>query len=54
MIGGGKEKEFACKVAKGSEGVDSEWEEEYLVSVEVGDDGFVTKFSTCCFVVRSV
>ena len=54
MIRGRKEKEFACKVAKGSKGVNSEWEEEYLISVEIGDNGFVRIFWTCCFIVRLV
>jgi hypothetical protein len=51
MMERGKEEEFACKIAKGTKGIKCEGEEEDLWRAEVGDDRFITTFSTCCFVV---
>ncbi len=50
----GKEEEFACKIAEGAKGIKCEGEEKDMGRVKVGDDGFVTKFSMSCFVVRLV
>jgi hypothetical protein len=54
MLVRGKEEEFTCKMAKDTKGIECEGEEEDMGIVEVGDDKFVTKFSTCCFVVHLV
>jgi hypothetical protein len=52
MVEGGKEKEFACKIAKGTKGINSKGEEEYyMIGIEMGNDGFVAKFAASCFVV---
>jgi hypothetical protein len=54
MMERGKAEEFAYKIAKGTKGIECEGEEEDLRRVEMGNDWFTTKFSTCCFVVRLV
>jgi hypothetical protein len=54
MMVRGKEEEFTCEIAKGTERIKCEGEEKDMGRVKVGDDGFVTKFSMSCFIVRLV
>jgi hypothetical protein len=54
VMGGRKEKEFACEIAKGAKGINSKGEGTDMIRVEMGNDWFVAKFSMCCFVVRLV
>ena len=51
MVERGKEEEFVCKVDKGTKRIECEGKEEDIGRVKMGDDGFVTEFVTCCFVV---